>query len=113
MGKTPSRRTVIMGAAASAVVLTPFSVTARTPIVHNVSIKSFAFDPAHIRVHIGDTIRWTNHDLAPHTATANAFGWDTQKIVQGNGAEILVTTGMEPSYFCVFHPHMKGTIEIL
>ncbi len=41
-------------------------------------------------------MRWTNFDIAPHTASA----------------EITVTDDMETTYFCVFHPHMKRTIEI-
>ena len=33
-----------------------------------VRIASFAFDPASVEVLVGDSITWTNADLAPHTA---------------------------------------------
>lgn len=113
MGQNLSRRNVIGGAAASAVVLTTTSLRAAGAVVHDVAIKSFTFEPAQLQVHVGDTIRWANHDVAPHTATADEFGWDTEEIVKGEFGEITVTEDMETSYFCAFHPHMKGSIEIL
>ncbi len=108
-----SRREVIGGVAATAATLTTIPLHAREPVVHEVAISTFTFEPQHMQVHIGDTIRWTNHDLAPHTATADQFGWDTGEIVKDEAVEIIVTSDMETSYFCAFHPHMKGTIEIL
>jgi plastocyanin len=81
--------------------------------VHQIKIKSFKFDPEIIQVKVGDVIRWTNTDVAPHTATADKLGWDTQGIVKDESGEITVTADMETSYFCVYHPHMKGEIEIV
>ena len=101
------------GAAATSVALVPSLTSADAPEVHEVEISSFAFHPEVVRVRIGDTIRWTNRDLAPHTATADEFGWDTEALEQNEANDILVTDGMETSYFCVFHPHMKGRIEIV
>ncbi|WP_422063665.1 cupredoxin domain-containing protein [Shimia sp.] len=113
MKNTYSRRSVMVGAAASAAVLTAAPLRAQDPTVHEVHIRSFSFDPDKVQVQVGDTIRWINHDLAPHTATADEFGWDTEEISKGEFGEVIVTKDMETSYFCVFHPHMKGTIEIL
>ncbi|MCK0104596.1 cupredoxin domain-containing protein [Pseudohalocynthiibacter sp. F2068] len=80
---------------------------------HEVKIQNFRFDPDHIQVQVGDVIRWTNEDIAPHTATANELGWDTEELAQGVSSEIIVTGGMETSFFCTFHPHMKGSFEIV
>ncbi|WP_299374245.1 cupredoxin domain-containing protein [uncultured Tateyamaria sp.] len=113
MGQTLSRRDVIGGAAASAAVLITTPLRAAAPVVHDVAIKSFAYEPAVVRVHVGDMIRWTNHDVAPHTASADEFGWDTGEIVKGGTGKITVTEDMKKSYFCAFHPHMRGSIEIL
>lgn len=112
MEKSVSRRGVMVGAAAFAAVLTPIASAAENK-VHEVEIKSFEFEPAHVQVRLGDTIRWTNRDLAPHTATADEFGWDTEELAQGESGDVIVTEGMETSYFCIFHPHMKGTIEVI
>ncbi|MEP2978210.1 MAG: cupredoxin domain-containing protein [Lentilitoribacter sp.] len=115
MDNVITRRTVMTGAAATAVVLLTGSEKsiAEQPNTHDVTIKAFKFDPEHIQVKVGDTIMWTNKDLAPHTATADEFGWDTETLTKDQTKEITVTTGMEKSYFCAFHPHMKGSIEIL
>jgi len=81
--------------------------------MHQVTIRKFAFEPQRIQVRAGDTIRWTNEDLAPHTATADELGWDTGEIAKGQSHEMTANKDMETTYFCVFHPHMKGSIEIV
>lgn len=113
MKHRPTRRSVMTGAAATAAVPVPLSLMADTPEVHEVEIRSFEFDPAVLQVRVGDTIRWTNKDLAPHTATADEFGWDTGALERSKTGEVQVTENMETSYFCVFHPHMKGKIQII
>ena len=113
MAPRHSRRTVMVGAAASAVVLTTAPLRADAPKVHDIAIKAFTFDPAQVQVRVGDRIRWTNMDLAPHTATADDFSWDTEALAKGAFAEVVVTDRMETSYFCAFHPHMTGEIEVV
>ncbi len=110
MTATITRRAVVSGAAATAVALTTGSPANALAHTHTVRIQSFAFVPARIEVRVGDTIKWINEDLAPHTATANEFGWDTGEITQNQTSEITVSADMETAYFCVFHPHMKGEL---
>ncbi len=115
MAKTIIRRDILAGAATLvAACAIPFrgSVGA-APKIHDVTIKSFEFEPGHLVVRSGDTIRWTNADLAPHTATARDMGWDTGEIGKGDTGSIVAFEGMETNYFCAFHPHMKGTIELI
>ena len=110
-----SRRKVMVGAVASATALALGSAKAKAsePVMHEIRIKSFSFSPKNLQISVGDIIRWTNEDLAPHTATADEFGWDTEEIATNASAEVVVSEGMETSYFCAYHPHMKGTIEIV
>lgn len=112
---TLTRRTFVNGVAVTAATLLsgPSVRAAATLQIHNIKIKRFKFEPKHLTVKVGDTIRWTNEDLAPHTATADEFSWDTGELIKNQKAEIKVTEGMETRYFCAFHPHMKGSIEIL
>ena len=107
-----TRRSVIGGTVAIATVPVSRTAQAVAKTVHQIEIRSFEFHPSLIKVRVGDTIRWTNKDLAPHTATADEFGWDTGALERGDSGEISATEGMETTYFCVFHPHMKGRIEI-
>ena len=114
MTKTITRRGVLVGAAASAAVSSTSltSANASRPKTHEVRITQFKFEPDVVVVGVGDIIRWSNFDLAHHTATGNAFGWDTGEIAKGMSKEMVVTGDMETRYFCAFHPHMKGTITI-
>ena len=112
--RTGLSRRAVLGGALSSVTSLRFSARAdEAAKVHEVTIKRFTFEPAHLQVRAGDTIRWTNLDLAPHTASAEDLSWDTQELKKGESAEMVINDGMELGYFCVFHPHMKGSIEIV
>ncbi|MFA3918346.1 cupredoxin domain-containing protein [Ruegeria hyattellae] len=108
-----SRRKIMIGAVTSLTALACRADGARKPKTHVVKIRSFTFEPAHLQVQSGDSVRWINEDLAPHTATAEEFGWDTGELANGASAEVEVSDGMETTYFCAFHPHMKGSFEII
>jgi plastocyanin len=82
------------------------------PRVHEVQIKGFKFVPDTLNVSVGDTIRWTNLDLAPHTATAIDGSWTTAKIVEGNTGELVVTAKTSGPYHCKYHPMMKATLTL-
>jgi plastocyanin len=111
-----NRRNVLFGSvatcAATGAGVAGVKATAGTPSTHKVMIKNFRFDPPEITVHIGDTIIWINKDIAPHTATADAGGWDTGTLEKGQSENIKVVAETAGAYFCIFHPQMKGRITI-
>jgi plastocyanin len=77
-----------------------------------VTIKDFKFAPASTSVHVGDTITWTNQDVAPHTATASDGSFDTGSLSQGkSGSHTFTKAGSFP-YICSIHPSMKGTVTV-
>jgi plastocyanin len=78
-----------------------------------VTIKNFKFTPGTSSVHVGDTITWTNKDIAPHTATAQNGSFDTGTITKGKtGSHTFTQAGTFP-YICSIHPNMKGTVTVL
>ena len=78
-----------------------------------VTIKNFAFSPSGSSVHVGDTITWTNQDIAPHTATAKDGSFDTGTINKNkSGSHTFTKAGTFP-YICSIHPSMKGTVTVL
>jgi len=79
-------------------------------LVHDVDIRAFRFQPARVAVRVGDTLRFANRDLAPHSATAGDGSWDTGLLNRGETADIEVTEGFAGAYICAFHPHMKGEV---
>lgn len=72
------------------------------------------YEPKTIRVHIGQTVIFTNPSNAPHTVTNQAPtpAFDSGNIAI-NGAWTFVPTknGTFP-YICLYHPLMKGTIVV-
>ncbi len=96
----PSRRTALAYAAAA------------SPTAHRVEIRKFRFDPDRLSVRPGDTVTWTNRDIAPHTATARDGGWDTGTLQRGESATIAVEPGMAADYYCRHHPMMKAALSV-
>lgn len=83
---------------------------AAAAVVH-VDIGNVAYTPEKITAHAGDTVEWKNKDFIAHTATADNKDWDL--LLQPN--QTKSTTVKKPgtySYYCKFHPNMKGVIEV-
>ena len=78
---------------------------------HRVMMKEIDFEPRQIRVRIGDTVEWTNGDIVAHTATANDRSWDVNVVPKRSGRMVMKTSGTI-SYFCRYHPNMKGEIIV-
>lgn len=80
--------------------------------VHDVEIRKFRFVPARITVRAGDRVRWTNRDIAPHTATDFDGDWDTGPLQRNEDGSIVFSSTGRVEYFCAFHPRMKGEIIV-
>ena len=118
MTSNPNRRSfaaTLIGVATLAALPARRIVAGTTPtgIVHEVKIRDFAFEPARLEVAVGDEVRWTNMDLAPHTATAEDESWDTGDIAQGESASIIANQSTAGKYGCLYHPHMKAELSVL
>ena len=68
------------------------------------------FEPAVIRVAVGDTVRWTNLDLVPHTATSPQGVFDSGDLPPDSSWVMVVTRDGTLGYACQYHPGMKGSI---
>ncbi|MEP4379818.1 MAG: hypothetical protein ABJ215_11315 [Alphaproteobacteria bacterium] len=109
-----NRRKFVTAAMASAVAAVIRPVAARTDkgVTHDIAIRRFKFVPASLEVRPGDIIRWTNFDLAPHTATADDGEFDTGPLKKGESQSLMVIENLSLSYHCAFHPHMKARIDL-
>jgi plastocyanin len=78
----------------------------------DINILDFAFSPSKSRIAVGDTVRWTNMDSAPHTSTSDNGIWNSGTLAQGQSySRVFTSTGTFP-YHCAVHPSMKDTIFV-
>ena len=56
-----------------------------------VTIKNFAYTPAPAQAKVGDVVAWKNDDSAPHSATMDDGGCDTDTINAGSSAMLVFT----------------------
>jgi plastocyanin len=94
--------------------------------VIDVDMKLVAFKPETVRIAVGQTVRWTQHDPGAHTATsgtveqqpggvkASADGtFDSGNIAQNATFERTFDSAGTFAYFCRIHPAtMRGVIEV-
>ena len=76
-----------------------------------VTIDNFTFSPAEVKVKVGDTVTWTNHDDIPHTVVSAGKFRSKAMDTDGTFSFTFTATG-EYKYFCSLHPHMTGTIKV-
>ncbi len=81
------------------------------PQVHRIGIDDLTFGPAPGGLHVDDIVEWTNSDILRHTATATDGSFDVDLPAGATGRTIMKRAG-GVSYFCRFHPGMKGQLEV-
>ncbi|GEM_PF-5380512 len=80
--------------------------------VHEVSIRNFIYEPASLSIRVGESVRWTNYDVALHDAAAYTGSWKTPLLkVNESATRVFGEPGVFP-YYCTIHPAMRGTVEV-
>ena len=90
------------------------AVTPPPPVagVVEVAIRNFAYTPATVSIKVGESVRWTNYDAAPHDAVALTGSWKTPLLkVNESATQTYKAPGSYP-YYCTVHPAMRGTVEV-
>lgn len=78
--------------------------------MHSATIENFQLPD--LTIAVGDTIRWTNADSAPHTSTGRNSEWDSGTMPQGSAFSETFNTAGSFEYYCTIHPSMVGTITV-
>jgi plastocyanin len=78
----------------------------------HVAISGYAFAPARIAVHPGDTVVWTNRDTVPHTVTALGGGFASPALDTGESFTQVFRAPGSYAYRCSIHPEMQGTVLV-
>jgi plastocyanin len=92
----------------------PATATAQVveAVPNQVVVRNFAYNPPDLRVKPGTTVTWKNEDSVAHSATADAGGWDSGLLQQGQSWSRTFPTAGTFTYHCRPHPYMKGKIVV-
>ena len=74
-------------------------------------MDKLAFGPAPTGLRVGDTLEWANHDILRHSATASDRSFDVD-LNPGAKRRMKLKRPGTISYFCRYHPGMKGQIVV-
>jgi len=74
---------------------------------NSIAIKNFAFNPATLTIKTGTTVTWMNQDGAVHQIAS-----DSGTPVAFASYQFTFTQPGTYTYYCPFHPPMKGTIIV-
>lgn len=86
--------------------------SATSPVAHVIDIRDLRFEPHTRAVAKGDTIVWVNHDLVPHTVAGADSSWSSGYLAPGEAWRKIVENEGEISYFCEYHPTMRGQLQV-
>jgi len=81
---------------------------------NEVVIYQFIFKPKVIRVPVGTTITWVNHDIAAHTATRNggADQFESGNLSYNRAFSHTFNAPGTYDYICFYHPGMKAQVIV-
>lgn len=91
---------------------TPSPVPASGGTMHNVSIGASGFSPSNLTIQAGDSVRWTNIDSTPHTATGDAHDWGSPILSLGQSFFRPFPSKGTVAYHCHIHHEMTATIVV-
>ena len=109
-------------------VASPISAMPIAPLIHYVSIPvnvsspgcestNECYLPYSLEIQSGDTVSWSNDDVAAHTVTSKTLDgpdgvFDSSLFMAGNTFEFTFDESGTYSYFCMVHPWMIGEIIV-
>ncbi len=88
-----------------------------------VVIQNFAFSPAAVTIHVGQTVMWRNNDMVMHTTTSGSCsgsvctpssGWDSGTLNTGQSFSHTFNATGTFTYYCRIHgASMQGTVVVM
>lgn len=79
----------------------------------SVLVDRCAFTQTVTYVDPGETVRWVNKDVFPHTVTGAASSWgDTEMLDRGDEVSYTFDEAGVFPYYCDLHPSMVGAVVV-
>jgi plastocyanin len=106
-----SSAAITQAKAASATTTTAKATAAATK---EVMIENYKFSPAALTVSVGDTVKWTNMDTAPHTVTVTSgpVKFNSGNLAKGQSFSYTFTKAGTYAYYCAVHPDMTAKVTV-
>ncbi len=79
---------------------------------HVVTIEGMKFVPERLDVAVGDTVKFVNKDLVPHTVTAAKQRVESGEIAADRSWTFRPRAKGEVGYICRLHPVMHGSLVV-
>ncbi|MFF4061435.1 cupredoxin family copper-binding protein [Streptomyces sp. NPDC001668] len=83
---------------------------------YQVDITGYKFgNGKQLVVQVGQTVRWTNHDSAPHTVTTTKapVAFDSGTLQKGDSWSYTFTKVGTYEYYCAVHPDMVSSVKVV
>jgi len=115
-GSTSSSQQTAGAAQAPAAAAAEVQPAAAAAPDYQVDIMSYKFgDGKQLVVEVGQTVRWTNHDSAPHTVTTTKapVAFDSGTLQQGDSWSYTFTKAGTYEYYCAVHPDMVSSVKVV
>jgi len=82
----------------------------KQPLADNsVTIKDFEYQPDPVTISPGDSVTWTNRDMAQHSATDDGE-FDTGLLKKGESGTVTIDQAGTYDYICTVHPDMRAKL---
>ena len=101
-----------LGALAGALTVAVAVRESRAADAVEVGIDNFVYNPQELKVKVGTTVTWVNHDDIPHTVTSKTGAFRSKALDTDDKFSFTFATAGSFPYFCALHPHMTGTIVV-
>lgn len=77
-----------------------------------VVIAGMRFDPAEVKIKVGDTVKWVNHEKRSNHSILFEDHAESDRIFPGESWQrVFEKTGIHP-YSCGPHPEMRGVVDV-
>jgi plastocyanin len=107
------RRGLLLMAAFAAVSAPMLASSPAMAVDQNVSIVSFAFQPADVSVALNEKVTWFNQSPDQHTVTSDSAAFDSGALPgYGGGYQLTFQRSGDFAYHCAFHPQMHGIVHV-
>ncbi|MGQ0466518.1 MAG: cupredoxin domain-containing protein [Sporichthyaceae bacterium] len=110
-GKRAVRGFAVAAVLGAAVLVPQESASAASTAV---SIKDYSYQAETVAVSVGDTVRWTNKDLAMHDVTTSKapVKFASKLLKKGQSFSYTFTKPGVYEYFCSPHPNMVAKVVV-